>query len=215
MNSTIRTSVGKLRHILATVCVLGLAGMSAPAQAQELYGGISFGNGRVTDFTLCDELLDFVLDSGSNCSSDDSTTSWKLFFGNRFNPNAAVEFGYVDLGTASVSGSGSLGGIPVIVDGDWSASGLAVSLVGRLPMGDGFGVTGRIGMFLWGVDLDGVGGTESASGTSLNYGIGFQYDFLRATGLRLEWERFTDVGDDIKTGQSDVDLLTAGIVFRF
>jgi OOP family OmpA-OmpF porin len=206
--------IRKLCNVLVAACVLGLAGMNTPAQAQELYGGISIGNGKVADFTLCDELR-IILDPGSSCSADDSTTGWKIFFGNRYNPNAAVEFGYVDLGTASVRGSGSLGGTPVVIHGDWSASGLTVSLVGRLPISNGFGVTGRVGMYVWGVDLDGISGSESASGTSLTYGFGFQYDFLRATGLRLEWERFTDVGDDIHTGQSDVDLLSAGLVFRF
>jgi OOP family OmpA-OmpF porin len=70
-------------------------------------------------------------------------------------------------------------------------------------------------MFVWGVELDGAGGSESASGTGLSYGIGLQYDFTNTTGLRLDWERFADVGDEDKTGQSDVDMLSAGLVFRF
>ena len=45
----------------------------------------------------------------------------------------------------------------------------------------------------------------------------------KQTGLRLEWERFKDVGDanktrgtdNGKTGQGDVDLLSIGIQYKF
>lgn len=202
------------RRVLAAACVIGLAGVSATVQAENWYGGVSVGTAKVVDFTICDE-IQAILDPGSSCSAEDTATAWKAFFGNQFSPNAAVEFGFVNLGTVTVDGSGTLTGIPVVIDGDWKVSGLTISLAGNLPLGKEFSLTGRAGMFLWSVDLDGAGGSESASGTGLSYGIGLQYDFTKTTGLRLDWERFADVGDEDKTGQSDIDLLSAGLVFRF
>jgi hypothetical protein len=31
----------------------------------------------------------------------------------------------------------------------------------------------------------------------------------------MEWERFFEVGDPDSTGEADIDLITAGVVFKF
>ena len=48
-------------------------------------------------------------------------------------------------------------------------------------------------------------------------GLGAQYNFTPSVGLRLEWERYFEVGgkDATSTGEADIDLITAGLVFKF
>jgi len=207
----------KLTHSLTVaVLALGLA-TTTPAMAQTggWYGGLGVGQTKINDFdSVCGDVLS-LLPAGSSCTSDDKDNGLKIFAGNQFNKNGAVEFGYVDLGkgTISVSGPG-VGGTAT-----WEATGFNVALVGTLPVNEALGVLGRIGIFAWNLDFNvsGLGGSasESASGADLTYGLGLKYDFNKTTGMRFEWEKFKDVGDVNTTGQGDIDLLSLSLVFRF
>lgn len=190
--------------------------ISSMAYAQGWYAGVGLGQTKINDFnSLCGDILS-LLPPGSACSSDDKDTGWKILAGNQFNQNAAVEFGYIDLGkgTIGISGPPGVGGNAV-----WEATGFNLALVGTLPVNNEFGVLGRIGIFRWDLDFNvsGVGGSTSASasGTDLTYGVGVKYDFNKTIGMRAEWEKFKDVGDENETGQGDIDLLSLSLVFRF
>jgi OOP family OmpA-OmpF porin len=183
--------------------------VSSLAQAQGWYAGVGFGQSKADIDIPC--ILDIT------CSTDDTDTGWKLFVGNQFSPNAAVEFGYLDLGEAKMSGNDSFLGVTSL---SWEASGFNVALVGFLPTGNTVNLLGKVGLFLWDMDFSGnssVFGPDSLSesGTDLMFGFGASFDIGKTTAVRIEWERFTDVGDENETGQSDVDLLSASLVFRF
>lgn len=183
--------------------------LSSMAQAQGWYGGVGFGQSKVKDFFICD--LDI------SCSSDDTDSGWKLFVGNQFSPNAAVEIGYVDLGEAKISGTDSfLGSVSL----DAESKGFNVALLGFLPVGQAVNLLGKVGLFRWDVDVTASSsslgsGSLSESGIDLMFGFGASFNVGKTTAIRIEWERFTDVGDEDETGQSDVDLLSASLVFRF
>jgi OOP family OmpA-OmpF porin len=208
----------------AAVLILGLAATPSMALAEGWYGGLGFGNTKAKDDTTCSDLSG-ILDPGYSCSTDDKDTGKKVFVGYQFNKNGAVEFGYVDLGkfTASASGTVTPPGITVSASGDTKAKGFNVTLVGSLPVTNEFAVLGRIGLFRWDVDASAsasgggvsAGGSDSATGADLTFGVGAQYDFSKTVGARVEWERFQDLGDQGTTGQSDVDLLSLSLVFRF
>jgi OOP family OmpA-OmpF porin len=197
-----------LQSFSAAVLILGLAAIPSMAQAENWYAGASAGQSKAKDI-VCD--LDIT------CSSDDTDTGWKIYGGYQFHPNGAIEFGYVDLGKFEGSGTDSfLGNVSV----DYKASGFTAALVGSLPIGQNFGLMGKLGMFHWDVDVNASSsvfgsGSDSSSGTDLTYGLGLKYDFSKTVGVRAEWERFQDVGDENTTGQSDVDLLSVGVVFKF
>lgn len=137
---------------------------------------------------------------------DDADMGWKLFGGYSFHPNLAVEFGYLDLG--QFDGEGGL-------TGSWEATGINVSALGVWPLANQFSLLGKIGATRWDVDNNLGGLSASDNGTDLSYGIGAQYDFTPQIAGRFEWERFGDVGDEGSTGQSDLDLLSASIAYRF
>jgi opacity protein-like surface antigen len=45
-------------------------------------------------------------------------------------------------------------------------------------------------------------------------GLGAQYNLSKSVGLRAEWERYFEVGDNT-TGEMDIDLISVGVVYKF
>ncbi len=90
-------------------------------------------------------------------------------------------------------------------------SGLNISAVGTIPLGSGFALFGKAGLFAWESEANDVTGgvpfSGKEDGTDLSFGIGASYDFTKNFAIRAEWERFKAVGD--------IDLLSVGIVYKF
>ena len=65
----------------------------------------------------------------------------------------------------------------------------------------------------------GPGGTlsrsQSDSGVSPLLGLGLAINISERIGLRAEWERYFDLGEEDTTTQGDIDLLTVGLTVRF
>ncbi len=90
--------------------------------------------------------------------------------------------------------------------------------IGMLPLSRQFSVYGRLGLFHWDVDFkDGTGlvGSASASGTGLTYGFGASLSLARNAALRLEWQKYRDVGDTNTTGSGDISTIGAALVLKF
>lgn len=159
----------------------------------------------------------------ASATSDETDTAWKLFGGYQFTKNWAVEIAYVDLGTASVNIATT--GTTAQYKAEASGKGWSFAGVGTATVSDTLGVFGKLGAFNWELDytcgkVSGTGNpcttpSASPSGTDLVYGIGMKYNFTKQTGLRVEWEQYKNIGDKNKTGESDVDLISVGIQFKF
>ncbi len=149
------------------------------------------------------------LNSGG-ISGDDRDNAWKGFGGYQFNRYFAVEGGYLDLGRASVAGTG---GTLSSDSTAWQAS-----LVGSLPLGQQFALIGKVGVARTETDtISTIGGTPVAANdrnTDPTYGLGLRYDFTKAFGVRGEWERLRTSNGAIG-GKNDVDLITVSGIFRF
>lgn len=133
---------------------------------------------------------------------DESDRGFKVFGGWRFMPGLAAEFAYVDFGRYGPAGA------------SFDQYGVSAQFVAHLPLGDsGASLFGKAGAFSWTVDrYGGYGccfGLTEDNGTDLAVGAGLQVDFHRHIGFRAEWERFYDVGG------GDMDLITAGLLYRF
>jgi OOP family OmpA-OmpF porin len=208
---------------LFALCVLATAiGVAQPVHAegsggylfgsvgQSKYDSVDIGGGM----TVCD-----IFDPGSSCSESNTGTGLKIGGGYRFNPYLAVEGAYAYLGEAKASGSGTILGAPAAGEVKWTAGAIKAAAVGIIPIGNAFSVRGNIGFAFWNMDysVSGLGGSDSDSdnGTSLTYGVGAQWDFMKNLGVRLEWERFNDVGSTDVTGQANVDLWSVGVVWSF
>jgi OmpA-OmpF porin, OOP family len=196
-----------LNGLVCLALSTGTAFAPLAVQAEGGYAGASFGKTSV----------DLECDLDITCAADDSDTGFKVYGGYQFTPNLAVEFGYVDLGEVTASGTDSfLGTTSVLIE----ASGFTLAAVGTIPLGDRFGLLGKAGFFRWDVDASATSSvfgsaSDNETGTDLFLGFGGFMNLGKNLSLRVEWERFMDVGDEDTTGSTDVDLLSAGIVFRF
>jgi OOP family OmpA-OmpF porin len=185
--------------MLLLVGGLVLAGPARADEATGFYLGGSIGQSEIKD--ACEGLTD----------CDDSDTAWKAFAGYSFNQYFAVEGGYIDFGEASGTDAG--------ITGSAEAWGVTAHAVGSIPIFQGFSLIGRIGAVYWDAEASATSGgttlTESDDGISLAYGAGVQWMFGRNFGLRAEYEVFDGIGDDSTTGESDIHVISAGIVFKF
>ena len=191
-----------LQAIVAASCLL-----SAHALAQP-YVGFSAGQSDVDESMVIPGLLD----PGGTVDGKDG--AFKLFGGYQFNPNFALEAAFVDLGDMSYSGNFT--GTPpltgAVVGGRVQNSGLNLSAVGVVPLGQRFVLFGKVGMFLWHSEASDVTGGiatfSEADGSDLSLGLGASVALGPRVSLRAEWERFD-------LSNVDVDLTTIGFAFRF
>lgn len=155
---------------------------------------------------------DISCTAGTSC--DDTGNAWKIFGGLEVNEYISMEVGYADMGEAKYTGT---------LTGTREVNGLTMQVVGTLALNEKFTLIGKGGFGILHTDVQ---GNAALAGTSLNQedtdlewmlGLGAQYNFTPSVGLRLEWERYFEVGspDATSTGEADIDLITAGLVFKF
>lgn len=212
------------RRLISTGLALGLTAGAIPfamaasykAPDQAVYIGLSGGQ----SITQADggDISSALSSAGlapTGSTLDDTDTGWKLYLGYQFNPNFAVEGGYVDLGKfnfSSTTAGGSLSGELKTKNGAF------IDAVGIIPLQNNFSIFGKLGLYSIKSELNGSGpgGSVSASHTTgdITYGIGAGYDFTRNLAARLEWERFNKVGDN-PTAEADLDLVSIGILYKF
>jgi len=209
--------------LLAPMVLVALAGNATGlyAQDQGWYIGGGVGQSTASNAGGCSDLSG-LFDPGFSCSSNNTSTGWKLFGGYQVNKYLAAEASYVNLGDFKISASGRIAAIQATATGSNKASGFSLDAVGTWPISEQFGLIGRIGLFAWTLDSSATassgGVTATASdkptGTGLDFGVGAKYDFARNLGVRAEYQRFQSIGND-NTGKSDVDLISASAVYRF
>ena len=64
------------------------------------------------------------------------------------------------------------------------------------------------------VDTALISGSDKDTNTDLTFGAGVKFDMTRNVALRAEWQRYKDMGGD-DTGESDMDVLSVGVLYRF
>jgi OOP family OmpA-OmpF porin len=129
---------------------------------------------------------------------DEKDTAWRILGGYQFNRYFAAEIGYHNLGEASAPGA------------TLEATAWELVAVGAYPIVNQLSVYGKLGVYRG--ELEGPGAEET--NTDLTYGVGLQYDFLRNVGLRGEWQRYSKMGGGALV-ETDVDVLSVGVVYRF
>ncbi len=204
------------------LCLVGLAGTassSALADDSGWYVGANVGQSeaKIDDARITSGLLAGGLTTTS-IAEDESDLGYKLFGGYQFTRYVALEAGYFDLGkfnfTATTVPLGSL-------SGSIKVKGLNVDAVGLLPIGDRFSAFGRVGViyadandsFSGSGSVNVLDSSPSERATNYKFGLGLQYDFTASLGMRAEAERYRI--DDAIGNEGDIDLYSAGLVYRF
>jgi OOP family OmpA-OmpF porin len=157
---------------------------------------------------------------------DDESTSWNLLAGYRFFRYAAIELAYHDFGTLhEFSPARTIGPITTLeVKSELESTGATLSLLGELPITDRWSVFLRAGGLFADQDVTRRFNVNPLIGTSTAhesyhsevflYGIGTQFDFGAHWTVRLDFQRYDDVGKGNGVGEADIDVLTLGVLFR-
>jgi len=183
-----------------------LASLTSPVFADDFYMGASLGQVKSSDFCddVSDDLSSLSLTTG-RC--DDSDSAYKIFAGYNFSKNWGMEGAYTDLGEYSIgySSFGRNGKAKSEVDA------YSLAIVGTLPVSDSFDLFAKAGMYTGNADVRATFGTQVSTdddyGTDGLVGVGVGYSFTDSVAVRAEWERYL--------ADTDIDLLSAGLVFSF
>lgn len=173
---------------------------AGPAAAQQGYIGAGVGRATVSDY-----------DTSGAYWSQDSDVGLRVFAGIDVAPAVAVEAGYVDLGMIGGNWAGFVSGIYVDYQERMEATAVYAALVGRLPVSNRVDLVGRIGVNRWSADVNvqAVAGSTvvAASGSKSDisglFGIGVEADIDNNVTVGLQYERFADVGKDLRVTYSD------------
>ncbi|MDY6947172.1 MAG: outer membrane beta-barrel protein, partial [Pseudomonadota bacterium] len=126
--------------------------------------------------------------------------------------------------------------VPIPLDGGFerstqlTSSGITASVLSMFPLGSHFDLHIRGGIYyadtrvtnrlryIDGVDQDGVFNLlhrrVDASQTELFGGLGAAWNINENFALRVEYQKYFDVGDDDKAGESDVDVINVSVLFK-
>lgn len=217
-----RGSAASTSRALGLVAFTASAFMAMPmafSQESGWYGGLNLGQSRakIDDARIISGLLGGGF-SSATLSDDNRDTGGKIFGGYQFNRYLALEGGYFDLGkfgfTANTVPLGTLTGTIKI-------KGVDLDLVGTLPITEKFSAFGRVGVnraeardTFAGTGLVRIL-TPSANkrDTNAKVGLGLQYAFTDALGMRAEVERYRI--NDAVGNKGDIDLISLGLIYRF
>src|SRR5277367_984124 len=212
----------KIARVFGVMALAAVAVTSSPrafAYDAGWYTGFNLGESKakIDDQRITDGLLGEGFTTTS-ITNDDSHFGFKAFGGYSFNRYIALEGGYFNLGrfgfTADTLPAGSL-------RGDIKLQGFNFDLVGSVPLGDRFSLFARAGLN-YADAKDSFAGTGAVAiidpsprkwAANYKFGVGAEYDFTRHFGMRIEAERYRI--DDAVGNKGDVDLYSAGLVFRF
>lgn len=163
----------------AAAAALVIASSSSfAAQPGTFYAGLDVGKTKIEDI------------SGR-------ATSAGAFIGYNFHQNVAIEAGYRRLGDYRFSALG--------VNGDIDLDQAALSVVGTLPLSNGFSLLGRLGYNRIEAKANVRGFSDKESDSSALVGLGVGYAFTPAVSARLELQ---------KPG-SDATNLSVGLAYQF
>lgn len=185
-----------MKRFIVAVVMLAFA---LPAAAQ-FYAGGSVGQATVKDF--CEGA------SSAGISCRDKATAWKAIGGYQVSQYLAAEVGYTDLGKVSLSlGSNTISA---------KASAFEAVGVGMVPIAGRFAAYGKAGFYRAKTEASSnFGFSASASNSDLTYGAGLLVNFTPRLALRGEWQRYKSVGGGDDIGKSDIDVVSAGLLFKF
>lgn len=152
----------------------------------------------------------------SVASCKNTATAYRIAGGYQFTPIWGAELSYADLGKSS--GNGAYLGFPFNVN--FKATALQLSGTGTYAINQAFSIFGKVGVVNSHTTVDttvpGIIATSAgATKTTVGFGVGVVYNINPHIGIRAQYENLGQFGDTATTGTSNIDLLTAGLVYRF
>lgn len=193
------------KHVIA---IAAIASATTASFAGEVYvfGAVGASNYTGNAKSEIDAALVGAGVTGLQSSLSNSSTGYKAMLGYQFNPNFAIEGGYVDVGSFKYSATTTNVGA---INADTKGAGLNVSALGIAPINDKFSVFGKIGYTALtqksSASAVGVSVSTSQDKNSAGFGFGGIYKLTDKVGVRVEWEQL----------YSDVNMFTVGLQAKF
>jgi len=208
--------------LAAAALAAALAAAPAAAQSSGWYIGGGFGMTQA-DF----ERGDFAGLATGAYSVDDDDIAPRFFGGYRITPNVGVEFG-IDVFGRFKHQYNNGGSVAVY---NYDASALTAAMAGRLPVGGGVTVLGRLGVAFTAASLSLAADNNTATprycsdawwyndctstDTNFYWGVGVQFDLNPRWGLRVDYNDYGTIGDEFESGRADIEQWSMNVVFNF
>jgi OOP family OmpA-OmpF porin len=195
----------RLKPFLA-VALSVLGAVSTPAAPQDAGWFVGAAGGQSRAKEGCGTIGAL----GVEC--DDRGAAWRVFGGYQFNNYIGYEIAYTDLGKVPERNT------PGVTTVTFEPTAIETVLFLALPLGEQLSVFFKGGIFRWELDrtITGTGaGTTNASANDVTWGLAGSYKLNRSVALRLDWQRYKDIGDPAVTGKTDFETLMLGVSFKF
>ncbi|SRR5579883_96101 len=210
-----------LTAAVATLAATGLAAAHAAVNGAYVggilgYGNVHEGNTSSTDVTE----IEPGLTGTSNFSSNDRGIAGQIFGGYQFTQNFAAELGVTKFSNATQKVTGSVAGVALpTIKGTVKTSAVDLVAKGMLPLQNGFGLYGKLGVayLMASADVKAEGlGSASASQHNLypTFGVGASYDINQNLVADVSWNRIQKVGSS-NSNLPSTDLFGAGLSYHF
>ena len=199
-------------------------GLPSPAAAADtnfyLYGSIGGTSAYPgIDIAKTDAIVRSTGATNLTSEVKNGSVGEKILFGVMLNPNFAFEWGYVSLGTIKYRATYTGGHATE----DAKTYGFVAGLAAMAPVSNGISIFGKIGLMnatlKQTLSVTGPGGAASTSATDThwapNFGGGLMMRATETLSVRVEAEQFLNLGNSNTTGQTDVTMVSVGVLMRF
>lgn len=185
------------------VSAASLAMLAASASAQVYVGG-NFGATHLN------------VDATGTTSHDDSGTGYKLFGGYSFNPNVAVELGYIDFGKAKATSYSQYVGI---LNSEVKSSGAYFAAALRGNLSHDFTGVARLGLVSMKSKIDvargSAGYTSSATGDEARALLGLALEYSITKNFKVSADADFSTSAEIGGESGSVRMLSIGAQYSF
>ena len=229
--------------MLLVASIVAIAANTAIAGPGDWYIGVGAGVSTYQDWVSQDEITAFKNEFGASlgivnfngsesADSEDRASAFKVFGGYTYNENIAVELSYIDMGEVEANGRSTgtfFDAANNSVDGDLFATARASVTAFTLDASLSYPVASFAALFVKGgiyaadtkldlsagssISTESFNDSQTDSSTGLHVGVGASFSVTDAIGLRAEWERLDNV--EANGGESDVDLISASLIYAF
>jgi OOP family OmpA-OmpF porin len=165
------------KKIAAAVVLVAASSTAFAQEAPSFYAGIAGTSTEIDDF--------------------DRESGYGAFFGYKFNQSIAIEGGYYRVADTEYRAG--------VLRADVTVDQIDVSVIGTLPLSNGFDVYGRLGYARLEAEADIAGYTGKEHDSNALYGLGLGYTFSPVVHGRLE----------VQKPSSDATKIVAGVSYKF
>ncbi|MEN3275803.1 MAG: outer rane immunogenic protein [Massilia sp.] len=165
------------KKIAAAVALVAASSVAFAAEPPSFYAGVDASSTKVEGF--------------------DREGGYGAFIGYKFNESIAIEGGWHRLADTEFR-AGAL-------RADVTVDQIDISVIGTLPLSNGFDVYGRLGYNRLDAEADVAGYTGKEHDNNALYGLGLGYTFTPTVHGRLE----------VQKPSSDATKILAGVAFKF